>query len=82
LQAARSDRNRQGPYPLKSGASIQGDQAAVWLSEDQAEGHDQESLQDECTGSLEESVPDAAAVTCNNLSVRMVCLNALIQPQQ
>ena len=31
-------------HPLKSGAPIQGDQAAICLSENQAEDHDQKSL--------------------------------------
>jgi hypothetical protein len=72
----------RGPHPLKSGAPIPGDQTAIRISEHPAARPGQEQLQDACAGSLDESVPGAAAVASDSLSMGMVCLNALNQPQK
>jgi IS5 family transposase len=76
-----SARNRQGLHPLEGGSPIQGDQAALRFSEDQAERTGQEPLQDQCVGSLDESVPGTAAVTRSSVSKGMVAPDTSILAQ-
>ena len=78
---AGSDRNRQGPHPLQGRAFVPCDQAAVRLPEDPTAGNAQEPLQDQCAGSIDESVPGTAAITRSSPSVGMVCPNNSIQAQ-
>lgn len=53
---ARSDRDRQGPHPRKGRAPIPGGQAPVRIPENQSAWLGQESPQNRCAGTLDQSV--------------------------
>ena len=63
----------QGSHPAQGGASLPRDQAAVRLSEDQAARHDQESVQGECAGRTDKSVPCKTSVARWNMNGEVVC---------
>jgi hypothetical protein len=67
-KTARSDRDSQSPHPLESRAPIPSDQTAVRLSENPAAQPGQESVQDQCAGGIDESVPCSAPVADNSMS--------------
>jgi len=89
-KAAGPDRDRPsrrlllavGPHPLQGRAPIQGDQAAVRLSENPAARPGQEPLQDQCAGSSDESVPGPAEVTRYSLIMGLVCREGTIHKSE